>query len=115
MHYFGSSFVSSDYYGLFADNIARRIGAGSGSGPFVAMMSQGTSGDQMWMDYGRPKSDITLEAYAAAVTDVAYGAFQKIEYRSSVTLAMAEAKLSLGRRTPDGPRLDWARRLLAQI
>jgi hypothetical protein len=44
-HYFGSPFVSSDYYGLFAANIAQRIG--SGSGPFVAMMSQGTSGDQM--------------------------------------------------------------------
>ena len=84
MHYFGSPFVSSDYYGLFAANMARRIGASSGNGPFVAMMSQGTSGDQMWMDYGQPKSDITLEQYAAAVTDVAYGAVQKIEYRSSI-------------------------------
>lgn len=115
MHYFGSPFVSSDYYGLFAANMARRIGASSGNGPFVAMMSQGTSGDQMWMDYGQPKSDITLERYAAAVTDVAYGAVQKIEYRSSITLAMAEAKLRLGRRVPDGPRLDWARGLLAQM
>ena len=115
MHYFGSPFVSSDYYGLFAANMARRIGASSGNGPFVAMMSQGTSGDQMWMDYGQPKSDITLERYAAAVTDVAYGAVQRIEYRSSITLAMAEAKLRLGRRIPDGPRLDWARGLLAQM
>ncbi len=115
MHYFGSPFVSSDYYGLFAANIAKRIGVGSGNGPFVAMMSQGTSGDQMWMNYGKPKADVTLEAYAQAVTDVAYRAYQQIEYRSPVTLAMAEAKLSLRRRVPDGQRLAWARELLAQM
>jgi hypothetical protein len=56
MHYFGSPFVSSDYYGLFAGNIAERIATGSANEPFVAMMSQGTSGDQMWMNYGKPKS-----------------------------------------------------------
>ena len=115
MHYFGSPFVSSDYFGLFAANIAQRIGAGSGNGPFVAMMSQGTSGDQMWMNYGKPKTDITLNAYAQAVTNVAYRAYQKIQYRSAVTLAMAEAKLSLRRRVPDGQRLAWARELLAQM
>jgi hypothetical protein len=36
MHYFGSKPVSSDYFGLFADKIAQRIGA---TGQFVAMMS----------------------------------------------------------------------------
>jgi hypothetical protein len=115
MHYFGSPFVSSDYYGLFATDIARRIGAGSGNGPFVAMMSQGTSGDQMWMDYSKPKTAVTLEAYAAAVTDVVYRAYQKIQYRTPVTLAMAEAKLTLKRRVPDIQRLAWARQLLAQM
>ena len=115
MHYFGSPFVSSDYYGLFAANIARRIGADSGNGPFVAMMSQGTSGDQMWMDYGKPKTDVTLEAYAEAVTDVVYRAYQKIQYRTPITLAIAEAELTLKRRVPDTKRLAWARELLAQM
>jgi hypothetical protein len=115
MHYFGSPIVSSDYYGLFAENMARRIAATSGTRPFVAMMSQGTSGDGMWMDYGGPKTDTTLEQYAQAVADVAYRAYRTIEHRSSVTLAMAETKLSLRRRVPDEPRLAWARQLLAQL
>jgi hypothetical protein len=115
MHYFGSPIVSSDYYGVFAARLAERIGAGSGNGPFVAMMSQGTSGDQMWMDYGKPKSDLTLETYAREVADVAYGAYQKIRYRSQVNVHMAEAKVSLRRRVPGPERLAWARELLAKM
>src|SRR5262249_5139303 len=56
MHYFGAAPVSADYYGRFARALSRLIaGEGEGAGaPFVAMMSQGTSGDQHWMDYARP-------------------------------------------------------------
>ena len=46
-------------------------------------MSQGTSGDQMWMDYGGPKRDLTLDAYAQGVADRAYEAWRRIEYRAA--------------------------------
>ncbi|SRR5581483_2611371 len=111
-HYFGSPIVSSDYYGLFASKLARRIGGGEG---FVAIMSQGTSGDQMWMDYSRPKSDLTLEGYAQGVADRAYEAWRSIEYRPAVTLAMAETRLRLRRRAPDEQLLAWARQMLARM
>lgn len=107
MHYFGATPVSSDYYGLFAAAMAKRIGGG------ITLMSQGTSGDQMWMDYGRPKDDITMQTYAEQVAAVAWSAYQKIEYQTSPSLAMAETKLSVRRRVPDAPRLQWARELLA--
>ena len=72
MHYYGAEPVSADYFGRFAAALARRIGAGRPvDPPFVAIMSQGTSGDQMWMDYGRPKKDPGLDAYAEAVASVA--------------------------------------------
>ena len=73
MHYYGAEPVSADYYGRFAAALARRIGADEPARtapPFVAIMSQGTSGDQMWMDYGRPKKDPGLDAYADAVAAV---------------------------------------------
>jgi hypothetical protein len=108
MHYFGAPAVSSDYYGLFAAAMEKRIGGG------MAIMSQGTSGDQMWMDYSRPKSDITLEAYAGEVAAVAFSAYQNIRYDTSPALAMAEAKITLRRRVPDSARLHWARDLLGQ-
>ncbi len=31
---------------------------------FVAIMSQGTSGDLMWMDYGVPRENINYDGYA---------------------------------------------------
>lgn len=106
MHYFGSMPVSADYYGLFAEKIAKRIGA---NGQFVAMMSQGTS------DYGQPKSGITLDAYAEGVTRYAHEAYQKVEYRDWAPLGMAETTLSLRRRTPDEKRLAWAREITARM
>lgn len=111
MHYFGSPYVSADYFGLFAAKMAARIA--SQNPAFVAMMSQGTSGDQMWMDYGQPKSGITLEAYSQAVADVAYEAYRGIQHQASADLAMAEARLTLRRRVPDADRLKWARGLVA--
>jgi hypothetical protein len=111
-HYFGSPILHPDYFGVFSDKIAARIEAGEG---FVAMMSQGTSGDQMWMDYGKPKSDITLDQYAEGVTTRAMEAYRKIQYRDKLTLAMAETRLTLGRRVPDSRRLEWAKDLLAKM
>lgn len=132
MHYYGAQPVSADYYGRFASALARRIGAGVGTAgektpdlapapgekappPFVAMMSQGTSGDQMWMDYGRPKKDPGLDAYADAVAASAERAYRKVEYREDVPLAMAESTLVLGRRLPEDARLAWAREVVARM
>ncbi len=119
MHYYGAEPVSADYYGRFAAALARRIGAdeapGAGGRPFVAMMSQGTSGDQMWMDYGRPRQDPGLDAYADAVAASAERAYRAIDYRDAVPLAMAETSLVVGRRLPDDARLAWARGVVAAM
>ncbi len=120
MHYYGADPVSADYYGRFATALARRIGVERGSDsnkapPFVAIMSQGTSGDQMWMDYGRPKKDPGLDAYADAVAASAERAYRAITYRDHTPLAMAETTLVLGRRVPDEARLAWARGIVAAM
>jgi hypothetical protein len=119
MHYYGAEPVSADYYGRFAAALARRIGADRaadpGAPPFVAIMSQGTSGDQMWMDYGRPKKDLGLDAYADAVAATAERAYRSIGYHNHVPLAMAETTLLLGRRIPDEARLAWARGVIAAM
>ena len=94
----------------------RRGSTGSSTAtPFVAIMSQGTSGDQMWMDYGRPKKDPGLDAYADAVAASAERAYRAITYRDHVPLAMAETTLVLGRRVPDEARLAWARGVVAAM
>jgi hypothetical protein len=115
MHYYGAEPVSADYFGRFAGALAKRIDAQAVDPPFVGMMSQGTSGDQMWMDYGQPKKDPGLDAYADAVARFAHQAYQSISYRNWVPLAMAETKLVLGRRVPDAPRLEWAKAIVGRM
>ncbi|MEQ1860953.1 MAG: LamG-like jellyroll fold domain-containing protein [Chthoniobacteraceae bacterium] len=111
MHYFGAQAVSADYFGKFAAGIGKLIGAGDS---FVGIMSQGTSGDSHWMDYSKPKTDMTLDRYADGVMRLAADAYAKIEHRDSAPLAMAEATLPLKMRVADESRLEWARKLVRE-
>lgn len=115
MHYMGprSQVLSADYFGLFAESIGGQIGDAAPG--FVAMMSQGTSGDQQWMDYGAPRKEPDMAAYAEAIARKAAEAHRGIRYRDWVPLAMAEERVSFSRRTPDAERLAWARSLVSRM
>jgi hypothetical protein len=115
-HYFGATAVSADYYGHFCRHLARLVGEeGNGNGPFVCAMSQGTSGDLMWMDYGAPKKTISLDAYAEAVARHAARALERVQYRDFASLAAVTRMLPLKYRVPDEKRLAWARPIAARI
>ena len=45
------------------------------------MMSQGTSGDQQWMDYAAPAPKRDLQAYALALVDSAHRVYQSIRFQ----------------------------------
>jgi putative membrane-bound dehydrogenase-like protein len=115
-HYFGTAPVSADYFGLFCKHLAAKMGQqGDGNGPFVCAMSQGTSGDQMWMDYGAEKKTITIDTYASEVADSAMKALQTVKYVDHAPLGMIEKTLELNYRVPDEKRLAWARPIAAKI
>jgi hypothetical protein len=115
-HYFGSSPVSADYYGHFCRRLASLLGQpGDGNGPFVCAMSQGTSGDLMWMDYGAERPPVTLDDYAAAVAASAKSALDGVTHHDHATLGMIERTLQLNYRAPDAERLAWARPIAARI
>ncbi|HTM52028.1 MAG TPA: neutral/alkaline non-lysosomal ceramidase N-terminal domain-containing protein [Bryobacteraceae bacterium] len=115
MHYVGrfGRVVSSDYYGHFAESLQRSIGAQDGSQPFIAMMSQGTSGDQMWMDYSQPEKKVEYKAYAGELAAIAREAFKKIRFKDGITLACAETTLRLSRRVASPERLAWAKEVMS--
>jgi hypothetical protein len=117
MHYHGASPVSADYYGAFAEEIQRHLGADGQDPPFVAIMSQGTSGDLHNRDYDQPKFrwDKGLLQYAQAIAEPAIAAYKTITYRDSVSLAAAERTMTLRRRVPGAERLAWAKQLAAKI
>ncbi|MCE9565038.1 MAG: hypothetical protein K8U57_23655 [Planctomycetes bacterium] len=113
MHYFGTPSVSADYFGRVCANLEKRITGTDKNSKFVALHSQGTAGDLHWMDYSKPQVKLTIDDYAEAVTDKVEAAIKKVEYRTDVTLAMAEEKLTLDRRVPDKERLAWAEKIVA--
>lgn len=115
MHYHGSPLVSGDVCGRFGLTLAQLIGADQQQPGFVGILSQGTSGDSMWMDYSQPRKPENLDAYTKDLAEVALRAYQSIRYRSDITLAMAEERLQLDRRVPDEARLKWAQDLAAQV
>lgn len=115
-HYFGQSPVSADYFGLFCKSLAARMNQpGDGNGTFVCAISQGTSGDLMWMDYGAAKKNIAIEKYADEVAGYAHKALQSIQYHDHAPLGMVEKTLELKYRVPDEERLAWARPIAAKI
>jgi len=115
MHYFGAEPISADYYGRFARTLTTHISAQAVEPPFVAMMSQGTSGDQMWMDYSKPKKNLSVDEYALEVAGVAYKAYQSILYHDWVPLTMTETTLALSRRIPNPVRLAWAKAIVDEM
>jgi hypothetical protein len=137
-HYYGAPALSADYYGRFAEHISSLVAAdvsrltsnaergtrnaesdqslltsAATKAKFVGIMSQGTSGDLHWMDYGAPRRQIGYDAYAKEVADRAMEAYRQITWHDWVPLAMAEAKLTLNYRVPDADRLAWARKVVA--
>jgi hypothetical protein len=113
MHYFGSAPVSADYFGRVCAELEKRLSAQNSK--FVALHSQGTAGDLHWMDYGKAQTKLAIDDYAKAITDKAEEALKAVKYRDDITLAMAETKLTLDRRTPNKERLDWARKMVAEM
>jgi hypothetical protein len=109
MHYVGGGgdVVSPDYFGDFAELLTPETG--------VAMMSQGTAGDQQWMDYSRPRQTAAPPKYAAELAAIAREALRGVRYQSAATLGMAETEIQLSRRAPDEARLQWARSMVAAL
>jgi hypothetical protein len=78
-------------------------------------MSQGTSGDLMWMDYSNPKPATSLDQYAGDLARLAKNAYRDIEYHDWIPLVMRERSLRLSRRTPGSERLKWAKSVVADL
>ena len=121
LHYVGGykgGHVSADYFAIFADRIGQLIGADRIDPPFVAMMSNGTSGDINNIDFRKPRQPYEpwtrMRQVANDVADEAFQVYQQIEYREQAALAVATKELQLGVRRPDPRRVEWARGVLKE-
>jgi len=121
LHYVGGyerGHVSADYFAIFADRIQQLIGADRLDPPFVAMMSNGTSGDINNIDFRGPRQRYApwtrMREVAIDVADEAFRVYKQIKYREDAPLAVRATELQLGVRRPDARRIEWARAILKE-
>ena len=121
MHYFSAPApLDFDYFGRFCNNLQQHVGEPvEDHSPFVAIMSHGCSGDIWRRDYKKPTNEQQpygdIEQYASELADIALRAMESIEYLEYADLAIAERRMKLRYRVPDQQRLDWARRIVAEM
>lgn len=122
LHYVGgvpAASLSADYFGEFARQFTRMIDAGDNSPPFVAAMTNGTSGDINNINFfegsahQQPFEQIRLVANDVAAS--ATVAYQRIAYEDWVPMAMQETEIELGVRHPDADEIARAKRLIAEV
>lgn len=121
LHYVGGvgpGHISADYYGAFADRVQQLLDADRQDPPFVAMMSNGTSGDINNIDfrnkragspaYGRIK--LVAEDLAQEATRVA----KSITFQDHVSLDARAVDLHLGVRKPGSEEVARAEAIIAR-
>jgi len=125
LHYVGGlPAISADYFAAFADEMARRLEAAdgryAGKPPFVAMLTNGTSGNVNNVDFASPpraKADrgLPLRAVASGVADAAERAYAAISWRSTAMIDSEARDLSLGVRKGSAAELARARTWMESI
>jgi hypothetical protein len=116
LHYVGDMPpLSADYFGVFASLVRTKLNAGPN---FVAMLSNGTSGDINNINFREPapkrQPGEQSRLVAEAVANAALRAVQKAPYRNDVRLAVVNREITLGVRKPTAEDVRRAEAILAQ-
>lgn len=122
LHYVGGvpeGHISADYFPLFCDRVQQLLGADRLDPPFVAMLTNGTSGNINNIDFTKPDEKIQpyvkMRQVADDVARAACEAMASIEYRKWIPLGGELEELPVKTRRPSAERLEWANKVLASV
>jgi neutral ceramidase len=101
--------LSADYFGEFCRIVANELKADTN---FVALMSNGTSGDANPIDFTKTNWVSTPPVVARAVANAALQAIANAPHRDDVKLAAVTRLLTLGVRLPTSSEVQQAREYL---
>ncbi len=115
LHYVGgvpTGEVSADYFGYFARFIEESVAGKDSDPPFVAMLSNGTSGDVNNIDFsarsGRKYASYEkMQEVARKVADRVETQLESVEYHSWVKLSAQSRQLPLKVRRPTKEMLEY--------
>ena len=111
----GGGHISADYYGMFADRIQQLLGADRRDPPFVAMMSNGTSGNINFRGgQAKQPSYGQMRLVANEVADEALRVYQRIQHLDWAPLNAQQKEIQLGVRLPGKEEVERARQIMAE-
>lgn len=111
-HYAGAPGISADYFGVFCEEIKKRLGADDS---FFAVISNGTSGDTNCIDFYDPERKFDMHTVGNSVADAAYRACQRMTYTDWVPVKMADVKMQIGIRKGTPAQVEKAKKYLADL
>lgn len=121
LHYVGgvpNGHVSADYFGSFARRMSQLVEGDAHGPPFVAMLSNGTSGNINNIDFrggqARLPEYARMELVANQVAAEVFKGMQALEYHDAVPLTIVQRELTLETRRPTAALMAWAREVLAR-
>ena len=121
LHYVGTESdleISSDYYGAFCKFVRERLGSRESDQPFVAIMSNGTSGyiNNISFRKKRPPQApyAQIRAVAKALADHVSEACAQLEYHEWLPLEARQKEINLGVRHPDAADLARSEAILRE-
>ncbi len=119
LHYVGGvpgKEISADYFGEFSRALAAELAPGDKG--FVAMLTNGTSGDVNNIDFIHPRPRAEpferIRAVAGKLAGHAARIARAAEYRDAAPVKMAEAELQLAYRRPTAEQAQFAKAALAE-
>ncbi len=117
MHYVGNQIkgVSADYFGIFCEQLRKKMFPRGGGETFVPIISQGTSGDLHYMDYSQPRVEVITAKYAEELASQTVRAMDAIRYSDKTPLDLQQTTMTFVRRLPSRRKLEWAAPLMAKI
>jgi neutral ceramidase len=121
LHYVGGvpqGHVSADYFGVFAHVLARMMGEDRRDSSFVAMLSNGTSGDINNIDVrgGQPSLPpyARMERVASRLAAEVFQSLQHVTWHDWAPLGMRQRTMTLETRRPTPDLVAWAREVMAR-
>ncbi len=121
LHYVGGTGpneISADYFAVFADRVQELLAADRIDPPFVAAMSNGTSGNINNVDQTVPRPKRQPYEQIRRVADQCAQAvcqeYKKLVWQDWVPLGMRQRELELAVRKPTPVQLEHAKKVLAE-
>lgn len=111
-HYAGAPALSSDYFGVVAQELERKLSRDT-SAPFVGIMANGTSGDANCIDFSRPAQPFNHREVGKYVAQRILDLIPAMTYQSNVTVDGQLENITVNARVADAEELQQAEAYVA--